>query len=421
MIDKKIRRQLEVIDWDFPVSQPGETKLCHWYPGTFPSQLPATLIQALSVPGEIVFDPYSGAGTTASEAIRLGRKALVVDINPIGVLASYPICALIILKRVSPAKLDLFFDFFFRLLSTQPGDLIDTVDLEKEFFSEIDALFDKYMRPTSEKLLNDIRRKEESSVVDLSKWIEKETLDQLLDLKRSVAQKCHGKFSLLFLELIISANLRALCSQTKSWGHIADNVFPKEFAKKDVPFQLRKWMKRLLNNLKRVQLENTGALKGIQYWANIHDWTSKSTVRMKPNRPVDLIITSPPYGDAIDYILAQKLSLFYFGYEEHDIQELCMKEIGARRKRLKVDSRKRWANEMTEAAIKQSQYLSGGPFVSILPHKNHGREIGIRTMAEGLGESGWKKIFEIDRSINQKKTRQSWTSIKQETICVFAK
>src|SRR5262249_18715463 len=37
--------------------------------------------------GELVFDPFGGSGTTALEALRLGRRALCTDANAIGLLA----------------------------------------------------------------------------------------------------------------------------------------------------------------------------------------------------------------------------------------------------------------------------------------------------------------------------------------------
>ena len=53
------------------------------YRACFKAELPAFFIGHLSQPGETVFDPFSGRGTTMIEAIRLGRKALGNDINPL--------------------------------------------------------------------------------------------------------------------------------------------------------------------------------------------------------------------------------------------------------------------------------------------------------------------------------------------------
>jgi DNA modification methylase len=48
----------------------------------FPSQLVEPLIKAGSREGDVVLDPFGGAGTTAATAIRLGRRAVHVELNP---------------------------------------------------------------------------------------------------------------------------------------------------------------------------------------------------------------------------------------------------------------------------------------------------------------------------------------------------
>ncbi|HDZ21508.1 hypothetical protein LCGC14_0124400 [marine sediment metagenome] len=49
------------------------------HPCQFPIELPARLILALSNPGDLVLDPFMGAGTTPVAAILLGRRAAGVD------------------------------------------------------------------------------------------------------------------------------------------------------------------------------------------------------------------------------------------------------------------------------------------------------------------------------------------------------
>lgn len=49
---------------------------------TFPPALPEICIKAGSKPGDTVLDPFGGAGTTGLVADRLGRHAILVEINP---------------------------------------------------------------------------------------------------------------------------------------------------------------------------------------------------------------------------------------------------------------------------------------------------------------------------------------------------
>jgi SAM-dependent methyltransferase len=53
------------------------------YRGCFKPQLPAYFINRFSRPGELVYDPFSGRGTTALEAGLLGRRVAANDVNPL--------------------------------------------------------------------------------------------------------------------------------------------------------------------------------------------------------------------------------------------------------------------------------------------------------------------------------------------------
>jgi DNA modification methylase len=60
------------------------------YRACFKAQLPRFFIELLTEPGDIVFDPFSGRGTTVIEAAMLGRKVIANDINPLSRVLSYP-------------------------------------------------------------------------------------------------------------------------------------------------------------------------------------------------------------------------------------------------------------------------------------------------------------------------------------------
>lgn len=51
-------------------------------------QIPSYLIEMFSKTGDLVYDPFCGVGTTLVEAIRLGRKAIGVDVNPIATMVA---------------------------------------------------------------------------------------------------------------------------------------------------------------------------------------------------------------------------------------------------------------------------------------------------------------------------------------------
>jgi 16S rRNA G966 N2-methylase RsmD len=55
----------------------------HQYRSRKPENVVARYISHYTAPGEIVLDPFSGSGVSAIEAIRLGRKGIAIDLDPV--------------------------------------------------------------------------------------------------------------------------------------------------------------------------------------------------------------------------------------------------------------------------------------------------------------------------------------------------
>ena len=60
------------------------------YRACFKPQLPAYFIDRLSDEGDVVYDPFSGRGTTAVEAALHGRRVIANDINPLSAIFARP-------------------------------------------------------------------------------------------------------------------------------------------------------------------------------------------------------------------------------------------------------------------------------------------------------------------------------------------
>jgi DNA methylase len=60
------------------------------YRACFKAQLPAFFIERLTSPGHRVFDPFSGRGTTAVQAALLGRAPAANDVNPLSAMLCAP-------------------------------------------------------------------------------------------------------------------------------------------------------------------------------------------------------------------------------------------------------------------------------------------------------------------------------------------
>ena len=68
------------------------------YRACFKPQLPRFFIERLTLPGEVVYDPFMGRGTTLLEAALLGRVPFGCDANPL--------CSMLIEPRLEPPPLE---------------------------------------------------------------------------------------------------------------------------------------------------------------------------------------------------------------------------------------------------------------------------------------------------------------------------
>lgn len=422
LIQPRLIRQLEALNWNFPDYLPGSSKSIHWYPGTFPAELPSTLIQALSRPDDLIFDPYGGVGTTALEALRQKRKAWLVECNPVAVLASYVSGGLILLKAINKNLPFILIDLIREVVDRSNHNQADQEKLvtDNQFLAILDEHLTNIIKPNPSLFLEEYQ--EEPIWDELNHWIEEQTLNDLFQLFNAIKKSSLGQFGHLLGLIMISAILRPISSQTKSWGHIADNVRPKEFEQKNV-FQLcTKWLNRTKAILEKTDVTQLSKeeLKAPRYWISRHDWNQKHQPKLTPQHAANVIITSPPYAGAIDYVFAQRLSLYLLGYSIEQIGQLSGSEIGARRKRFISSSREKWADDLATSMEKQIALLYDNSFIAlVLPHKDANRDIGPARIESLLLNNSWEKFFEVDRSIRQLRTRQSWTSIRKETIQIY--
>src|SRR5437773_215720 len=81
-----VRILLQGIHSQEPVS--GLTHEFYKYPARFSPSFTRAVIQAFTSPGDIIYDPFMGGGTTLVEATTLGRRAIGTDINSLAVFLS---------------------------------------------------------------------------------------------------------------------------------------------------------------------------------------------------------------------------------------------------------------------------------------------------------------------------------------------
>lgn len=115
------------------------------YRACFKPQLPGFFIDALTAPGDVVFDPFAGRGTTALEAVLRGRRAFTSDLNPLSEILLGPRLNPPPLAAVARALEDLPRDFEGELpedllVFFHPGTLRELCALRAYWIERGDAL-----------------------------------------------------------------------------------------------------------------------------------------------------------------------------------------------------------------------------------------------------------------------------------------
>src|SRR6185437_13952156 len=187
----RFERLLEV-DWDFPASGSlSAFSNLHWHPSRYPSQVPAISIGALTVPGETVFDPFLGSGTTAVEAQRLSRQCIGVELNPVAALMARA-------KTIN-----------------RPFSIIRR------------AVMDVRLKVGQTSKLSDV-----PETVQARKWYTERTLKDLRRLNYCINHLTG--IERLIAETSFSAILLSVCRETRHWGYVCDNTTPKGHYERDV-------------------------------------------------------------------------------------------------------------------------------------------------------------------------------------------
>ena len=413
-------RALNAVDWDFSDAR-AATGFPHWYPATFPRELPEALIQVLTVPGDLVFDPYGGAGSSASAALRNGRRIFTTDLNPIGNLATYVRSGFELLMLQQP---DHAIDILERV-----DDLLNRMNRSAATPSLFPAgqpsttagCLSKHMRPTPQVMLKFFLEHGPPHWDALQPWYHPHTLKDIKKLHKGLLGGDLPAFDQLVASLMVSAVLRTSSSQAKSWGHVADNAFPSKLVERPFYGLCRRWLSRLAGALRSTHSHgNINSTRQVNCWVLNHDWSTPVPHRERPRSKSTLLVTSPPYCGAIDYTYGQRLSLYFFGRSSEEIAALASQEIGARRRRSGATQERRWTEQITEALSWQvSEVCPGGFAALVVPHKESRAQNGVFAIDAMMQQMHWRKLIQSDRSIRQARTRHSWTSIKRETLLVY--
>ena len=229
------------------------------YRACFKAQLPEFFIARLSATGDTVYDPFSGRGTTALQAALMGRRPVANDINPLA--------AMLVAPRMAPPQMEALRN---RLESVPPMDTSFADEPELDVFYHPDTI--RRLRGLRTWLLE----REAAGVLDaVDAWIRMVAINRLT-----------GHSPGFFSVYTLPPNQAASIVSQRKINAAGDRTPPP----RDVAGLILKKTKSLLSDgmppPHPPPLLMTGA---------------GSSTPLLRDASVDLLVTSPPFLDIVDY------------------------------------------------------------------------------------------------------------------------
>lgn len=262
----------------------------HAFAAKFPPQLPRYFIENLTVPGDTVLDPMVGSGVTVVEAWLLNRNAFGVDLDPLARLIS----------RVRTREYDseIIIETGQRILDNA-NRLIQITYLPQEMLKKFDddtkSFIDYWFAPI----------------------IQIELAALILAINEEQEEDLREFFRLIFSSIIVtkSGGVSLARDLAHSRPHrVGNKVNKSAFA------LFSTQLTRAKKALKEIELLPKGNVEIVPADCRSLPFESDS---------IDLIVTSPPYANALDYMRAHKFSLVWLGDKIKDLSSLRSQYIGS--------------------------------------------------------------------------------------------
>ena len=396
--DERVLDRISEVDWSF--AKNNTTYLSHNlhpYPAKFIPQIPCNFISALSMPGETVWDPFGGSGTTAFEALLQGRTAISTDANAIASLVASAKCCTLTPEQISTLNR---LSERFLVLANNPNDATAILDESKDMiqarYPNIPN-FDKWFHPIA---------KEELAYITIA-------IDQLND-----------ENSRLFANTSLSAIVIKASFQDSETRYASK---PRDMERGEIFSYFTQHLSRAINKHKPIHSllgYRKPTIKTLDLRCFDPNDTKAEYLSYLQRESVDLIVTSPPYANANDYHLYHRFRLYWLN---HSPKDLATCEIGSHlRHQRKKQGFDLYLEEMTTCLQAMHHCLRPGRFAVIVIGDSifNGETIGTsERLSKKAGEIGFTTTGIIERSIH--KTKRSFIAAarraKAERILILRK
>lgn len=294
------------------------------YRACFKPQLPRFFIERLTQPGDVVYDPFMGRGTTLVEAALLGRVPFGNDINPLSVVMTRP--------RLSPPSLDEITERLRDIKLSDPDETPDDllVFYHPETLRAIGSL-KKYLR---------LQRKR-GKLDSVDDWIEMVSLNRLTG-------HSPGFFSVYTLPPNQAVSVK---SQQKI--NAKRSQTPPQ---RDVPRLILKKSRQLLGDCDPATRQ---ILASVAANSLLTTNLAASTPQI-PDHSVSLVVTSPPFLDVVQYADDNWLRCWFLGVDPKSVKLTVPRKLEA------------WQQAMTEVFRELHRVLKPNGHIAFEVGEVHG-------------------------------------------------
>lgn len=256
----------------------------HRYYGKLIPAIPSAFIKKYSKPGDYIFDPFTGSGTTAVESLRNNRNFIGYEINPLS--------AKIAEVKTSKLKTDKLEFYNNKIIALIENKKFDVSEKDLPFLINRDHWFKDFVQ---------------TDLIIIQKAIEKCFAN---------CKKSELKYKDFYL-MTISAILRNVSNADTR------HVFPgisKRMRKLDAEGKIHIDVFSTFKRAIKKRAQYYSIYDGINTKAKIINSDSANANFSKYEGLIDLIVTNPPYISSVRYIETMKLEMYWLEYIKNQEQ-----------------------------------------------------------------------------------------------------
>lgn len=356
-------------DWSFASLKPSKTSWgphgYHRYPAKFIPQLVRRLIDAYSLPGDLVGDTFVGSATTAIEALRSGRRFWGSDINPIA----------LVIGRAKAVPL-------------LPRELDRVWEETAQRLKNIQHIGRRPLSPTEKKEILAIDIAHATVEERFSYWFPAEHRYALEGILREILLVSDEYFRTFFL-----CGFSNILRRSSIW--LSGSTKPQKDLEKRLSDPLEEFHKQIRDMLRRNAL----------YWSDLqmagidpHRVPNLCRIIQADARnlpltvgELDLLVTSPPYATCYEYNeLHQLTQLWFTRYQillSTQLESCYIGSKGISKRQNPTNSEAPIESQKAEAALTQLASLAKGAVTSAIQREVRQLRYYFQDMQAALRES----------------------------------